>query len=63
MPGQPCSPVIPLPKQWNKRVRSAVLDAISLAHVRGRRGQRLDLRVTHLAGRSHLPIVELKKAA
>jgi putative transposase len=33
------------------------------AHVRGRRGQRLDLNVTYLAGRRHLPIVELKKAA
>jgi hypothetical protein len=31
--------------------------------VRGRRGQRLALVVTHLAGRRHLPIVELKKAA
>jgi len=27
-----------------------------------RRGQRLGLCVTHLAGREHLPIVELKKA-
>jgi putative transposase len=33
------------------------------APVRGRRGQRLALVVTHLAGRRHLPIVELKKAA
>jgi transposase InsO family protein len=33
------------------------------APVRGRRGQRLELRVTYMAGRSHLPIVELKKAA
>ncbi len=33
------------------------------APVRGRRGQRLKLVVTHLAGRRHLPIVELKKAA
>ncbi len=31
MPGRPSSPYIPLPKQWNKRVRSAVLHAISLA--------------------------------
>jgi len=33
------------------------------AHVRGRRGQRLKLIVTQLAGRRHLPIVELEKAA
>jgi putative transposase len=33
------------------------------APVRGRRGQRLRLVVTHLAGRRHLPVVELKKAA
>ena len=33
------------------------------APVRGNRGQRLALVVTHLAGRQHLPIVELKKAA
>ncbi len=63
MPGQPFNSVLPLPKQWNKRVRSAVLYAISLASLRGRRGLRLDLCVTHLAGRTHLPVVELKKAA
>jgi putative transposase len=33
MPGQPFNSVIPLPKQWNKRVRSAVLHAISLAQL------------------------------
>jgi transposase InsO family protein len=33
------------------------------APVRGRRGQRLRLAVSYLAGRKHLPIVELKKAA
>jgi transposase InsO family protein len=33
------------------------------APVRGRCGQHLKLVVTHLAGRRHLPIVELKKAA
>jgi transposase InsO family protein len=31
--------------------------------VRGRRGVRLELNVRHLAGRKHLPIVELKRAA
>ena len=63
MPGQQINAIIPLPKQWNKRVRSAVLRAISLAAVWGRRGQRLGLAVTYLAGRKHLPIVELKRAA
>ena len=33
------------------------------APVRGRRGQRLDLEVSYMAGRKHLPIVELNKAA
>ncbi len=33
------------------------------APVRGQRGQRLDLNVTYLVGRRHLPIVGLKKAA
>ena len=31
MPGTPPKPVLPLPKQWNRRVRSAVVHAISLA--------------------------------
>ena len=63
MPGQPLNAVIPLPKQWNRRVRSADLHAISLAPIRGRRGQRLDLTASYMAGRKHLPIVELNKAA
>ena len=33
MPGLPYDSVIPLPKRWNKRVRSAVLHAISLAQL------------------------------
>jgi putative transposase len=33
------------------------------AKVRGRRGQRLELNVSYLPGRKHLPIVELRKAA
>ncbi len=41
MPGRPSSPFLRLPKLWNKRVRSAILHAISQAPVRGRRGQRL----------------------
>ena len=63
MPGRPSSPFIPLPRQWDKRIRSAVVHAIWQAPVRGRRGQRLDLCVTHMAERKHLPIVELHKAA
>ena len=112
MPGKPSSPSLRLPRQWKKRVRSAVLHAISLAQfaltsargqiqrrdhardrrfaelerlrqeirplkeelhqgsdgrevprVRGRRGQCLDVAVSYMAGRKHLPIVELKKAA
>ena len=30
MPGRPCS-VIPLPKQWTKRVRSAIIHTIPMA--------------------------------
>ena len=33
MPGQPFNSVIPLPKQWNNLVRSAVLHAISPAQL------------------------------
>ena len=33
MPGQPFNSVVPLPKQWNKRVRSSVLHVVSLAHL------------------------------
>ena len=63
MPGRPRRSVLPLPRQWNEPARSAVLHAVSLAPILGRRGQRLGLNVSYLAGRSHLPIVELKKAA
>ena len=31
MPGRPLDPVLPLPRQWSGRVRSAVIHAISLA--------------------------------
>ena len=41
MPGQPANSVIPLPGQWNKSVRSAVLHAISPTPAWDRRGQRL----------------------
>jgi transposase InsO family protein len=37
--------------------------AAPLAPVGGRRGRRLDLKVSYLAGRKHLPIVELNRAA
>jgi len=63
MSGRPLDPVLPLPRQWSRRVRAAIIHAISLASLRGRRGQRLDLVVSYMAGRKHLPIVELKKAA
>ncbi|MFQ5701741.1 MAG: helix-turn-helix domain-containing protein, partial [Acidobacteriota bacterium] len=33
MPGRPPSPVLSLPRQWNERVRSAVVHAISLAQL------------------------------
>ena len=46
-------PPLPLPKHWSRRVRSAAVHAIPLAR----------LALAHLAGRRHLPIVELKKAA
>ena len=63
MPGQPFNAVVPPPSQWNRRVRAAVHYTIAQAPVRGRRGQPLGLQITYLAGRKHLPIVELKKAA
>ncbi len=31
MPGRPLNPVLPLPRQWSRRVRAAVVHAISLA--------------------------------
>ena len=46
-------PPLPLPNSWPQQVRSAAVHAIALAR----------LALTHLAGRRHLPIVELKKAA
>ena len=63
MPGRRPNFVLPLPKQWNKRARSAVLDASRWLTSGGRRRQRLGLRVSYLAERKHLPVVELKKAA
>jgi hypothetical protein len=33
MPGTPPNPVLHLPRQWNTRVRSAVLYVVSLAHL------------------------------
>ncbi len=63
MPGRKPKPEFHLPRHWSRRVRSAVLHGISLASLLGRRGQRIDLSVTHMDRRSHLPIVELKTAA
>ncbi len=33
MPGRPPNPILRLPRQWNTRVRSAVLHVVSLAHL------------------------------
>ncbi len=33
MPGRPPNPFLHLPRQWNTRVRSAVLHVVSLAHL------------------------------
>ncbi len=46
-------------RRWPRRSRCAGPQAT----IRGRRGVRLELQVSHLAGRKHLPIVELKRAA
>ncbi len=58
-------PPLPLPKNWPQKVRSAAVHAIALARLALTiaRGQTGKANVTHLAGRRHLPIVELKKAA
>ncbi len=58
-------PPLPLPKHWPRRVRSAAIHAIALARLalttaRGKAGK---ASLAYLAGRRHLPIVELKKAA
>ncbi len=31
MSGRPLNPILPLPRQWSRRVRAAVIHAISLA--------------------------------
>ncbi len=55
--------ILSLPRHLNKRVRFPALQAISLASLLGRRAQRLRLSVRYMAGRKHLPIVELQQAA
>lgn len=55
--------ILSLPRHLNKRVRFPALQAISLASLLGRRAQRLRLSVRYMAGRKHLPIVELPQAA
>ncbi len=64
MARQPHFP-LPLPKGWPRRVRSAAVHAIALVRLAltTARGQAGKANVTSLAGRRHLPIVELKKAA
>jgi len=56
---------LPLPKNWPRRVRSAAVHAIALAQLAltTARGQAGKASLAHLAGRRHLPMVELKKAA
>ena len=58
-------PPRPLPKNWPQKVRSAAIHAIALARLAltTARGQAGKASVAHLAGRRHLPIVELKKVA
>ncbi len=58
-------PPLPLPKNWPQKVHSAAVNAIALARLAltTARGQTGKANVSHLAGRRHLPIVELKKAA
>ena len=55
MPGRPLNSVLPCPRQqWNGRVwLTSGADAASTSACN----------VSYLAGRKHLPIVELKKAA
>ena len=64
MAPQPHFP-LPLPTGWPRRVRSADIHAIALAQLAltTARGQAGKASLAHLAGRRHLPIVELKKAA
>ncbi len=64
MAQQPHFP-LPLPKNWPRRVRSAAIHAIALARLAltTARGQAGKASLAHLAGRRHLPIVDLKKAA
>ena len=58
-------PPLPLPKNWPQKVRSAVVHTIALARLAltTAHGQAGKASLAYLAGRRHLPIVELKKAA
>ena len=64
MARQPHFP-LPLPKGWPRRVRSAAIHAIALARLAMviARSQAGKASLAHLAGRRHLPIVELKRVA
>jgi len=64
MARQPHFP-LSLPKGWPRRVRSSAVHAIALARLAltTARGQAGKASLAYLAGRRHLPIVELKKAA
>ena len=48
---------------WMSRLNGRIHCAAPAAPVRGRRGVRLELSVGYLAGRRHLPIVSLDRAA
>ena len=58
MPGQLLNPVLPLPRQWSRRIRSAIIHAISLANfaltaARARRNQRAGTRQDRQVERLH----------
>ena len=52
---------LPIPSGWNKRVQSAILQAISLS--RHCFVASVHVKIDFLHGRKHLPIVTLKHAA
>jgi len=58
-PAACCAPRLEPRRRWPRDSPCAQPQAT----IRGRRGARLELQVSHLAGRKHLPIVELKRAA
>jgi len=67
----------PLPKHWPRRVRSAVIHAVSMANVaftatqartrlqatNDRPGAVVELCVERRGGRNHLPVISLRRVA